>query len=133
MAPEVLMQASKYTDENGYARSVLHDYSSLEGQKLLPYGSEALFDQCCRDFESGWSIASDIWSFGCTVLSLWLRTRPSSRSSSKGEATLCPFDFRFSNPTEDALIPLHSTSVADQSLPRFHMWVSIISQASKCT
>lgn len=29
------MQASKYTDENGYARSVLHDYSSLEGQKLL--------------------------------------------------------------------------------------------------
>lgn len=67
MAPEILMQASKYTDDRGHARSVLHDYSSPENQRLLPLGSEALFDQCCADFDAGWNQQSDIWSWGCTV------------------------------------------------------------------
>lgn len=66
MAPEVLLQASRYLSADGMARSVLEDYM-MDRSQLPNVPSAMLLDAAYRDFKRGWGIKADIWSWGCSV------------------------------------------------------------------
>lgn len=118
MAPEVLLQAARYLCEEGLARNVLEDYIT-QPSRLPDASSASLLNVAHRDFKRGWGLKADLWSWGCSTLSLLLRTiddaeRPSSQ-------TVCAFDFSFDS-QNDALFPLWPVHPSNNSLPRFHQW-----------
>lgn len=121
MAPEVLLQAGRYLSSDGMARNVLDDYMTNKN-RLPRHPSTALLPVAHRDFKRGWGIKADVWSWGCSLLSLTLRTiEPASRPSS---STVCAFDFSFETDV-DALQPLWPLHSSNDSLPRFHQWARL--------
>lgn len=121
MAPEVLLQAGRYLSSDGMARNVLDDYVTNKN-RLPRHPSTALLSAAHRDFKRGWGIKADVWSWGCSLLSLTLRTLdPASRPSS---STVCAFDFSFETDA-DALQPLWPLHTSNDSLPRFHQWARL--------
>ncbi|UZJ56441.1 hypothetical protein CBS101457_005761 [Exobasidium rhododendri] len=118
MAPEVLLQAGRYLSADGHAKSILDDY--LMDRSYLPkVPSASLLEPAYRDFKRGWGIKADVWSWGCSVISLLLRTIPSDRRPSSN--SICAFDFSFEE-EEDSLYPAWPLHISNESLPRFHQW-----------
>lgn len=118
MAPEVLLQAGRYTDHRNISRSVLDDYVNHQDKCLSPQ-QRHWFQIAYSDFKRGWGLQSDVWSWGITVLSLLLRLQPEEdRESSK---SVCAFDFSFDDLT-NMLQPRHRLLQSERSLPRFHEW-----------
>lgn len=120
MAPEVLLQAGRYVDHRHTSRSVLDDYVR---HKVAHFGDDQrqleLFDLAYSDFKRGWGIKSDIWSWGCTVLSLLLRLYPTDDRPPSN--SVCAFSFNF-DVVEGILQPRHRLHRTEQNLPRFHEW-----------
>ncbi|SAM82104.1 uncharacterized protein UBRO_04389 [Ustilago bromivora] len=145
MAPEILLQATRYVDASGRARSVLedyeYDYPSFLSRELWP-----MYQIGLSDLRRGWGIRADIWSWACTVQALLLKTveehqRPSS-------STISPYDFSFSRHRDEMLDPLYEKAEGEDDVPRFHQWcrllpllivrialepVSLIAQAEGCS
>lgn len=118
MAPEVLLQAVRYIDNQNISRSILHDYVNFPG--LLPDGTDIrVFQMAYEDFKRGWGIKSDIWSWAVTVMTLLLKTLPAEKKRSS--STVCPFDFSFDDEA-DSLAPRHRLHRSERTLPRFHEW-----------
>ncbi|PWN97453.1 kinase-like protein [Tilletiopsis washingtonensis] len=122
MAPEVLLQAGRYLSADGYARSVLDDYVS-NSTWVPDVPSARWIAQCHEDFKRGWGIKSDVWSWGCCVLALLLRTLPAPQRPSS--STVCPFNFSFDESMDDALEPLWPLDPSEETLPRFHLWARL--------
>ncbi|KAK0557942.1 hypothetical protein OC844_005464 [Tilletia horrida] len=116
MAPEILLQASRYTDKDGVSRSTLKDHK--RNPAYLP-GTPSVqwLRLCLDDYAVGWGIKADIWSWGCCVMLAPLKDRNNT-------ALICPFDFTFDDGS-DALHPLHELGPAEKSLPHFHLWARI--------
>lgn len=119
MAPEILIQATRYTDITGRSRSVLEDYEH-DYRRLLAKHEWPLFHIGLNDLRRGWGIRADVWSWACTVQALLLRTLPEERRPST--STISPFDFSFSKHREEMLEPLYEKSPEEENVPRFHQW-----------
>ncbi|PWN54254.1 kinase-like protein [Violaceomyces palustris] len=119
MAPEVLLQSSRYTSASGNLYSVLEDYE-LRPERLPEVEARKYFQLALTDFKRGWGIKADIWSWACTVLSLLTRTLADRRLA--GSNTICPFPFDSETETPDTLFPMHSPASHELELPRFHAW-----------
>lgn len=119
MAPEILIQATRYTDVTGRSRSVLEDYEH-DYRRVLSRHEWPLFHIGLNDLRRGWGIRADVWSWACTVLALLLRTLPEERRPST--STISPFDFSFSKHREEMLDPLYEKSPQENNVPRFHQW-----------
>lgn len=118
MAPEVLLQAGRYLAADGIARNLLDDYF-VDKSRLPPVPSARLFDAAVDEFRRGWGTKADVWSWGCSVISLLLRTLPKDERPSY--STACPFDFSF-EVNCDALEPMWELHESNATLPRFHQW-----------
>lgn len=123
MAPEILLQANRYVDASGRARSVLEDYE-YDYPSFLPREQWPMYQIGLSDLRRGWGIRADIWSWACTVQALLLKTveeheRPSS-------STISPYDFSFSRHREEMIDPLYEKSPGEDDVPRFHQWCRVL-------
>ncbi|CBQ73147.1 conserved hypothetical protein [Sporisorium reilianum SRZ2] len=123
MAPEILLQATRYIDISGRARSVLEDYE-YDFASFLPREQWSMYHIGLSDLRRGWGIRADIWSWACTVQALLLKTveegqRPSS-------STISPYDFSFSRHRDEMIDPLHEKSPGVDDVPRFHQWCRVL-------
>ncbi|CDS01662.1 uncharacterized protein SPSC_01265 [Sporisorium scitamineum] len=123
MAPEILIQATRYIDISGRARSVLEDYE-YDFASFLPREQWSMYHIGLSDLRRGWGIRADIWSWACTVQALLLKTvnedqRPSS-------STISPYDFSFSRHRDEMIEPLHEKSPGVDDVPRFHQWCRVL-------
>ncbi|EST05438.1 Protein kinase domain protein [Kalmanozyma brasiliensis GHG001] len=123
MAPEILLQATRYVDVSGRARSVLEDYE-YDYPTFLPREQWPMYQIGLSDLRRGWGIRADIWSWACTVQALLLKTvdedqRPSS-------STISPYDFSFSRHRDEMIDPLHEKSPGEDDVPRFHQWCRVL-------
>ncbi|GAC93435.1 STE/STE11 protein kinase [Pseudozyma hubeiensis SY62] len=123
MAPEILLQATRYVDVSGRARSVLEDYE-FDFHSFLPREQWGMYHIGLSDLRRGWGIRADIWSWACTVQALMLKTihedqRPSS-------STISPYDFSFSRHRDEMIDPLHEKSPSEDEVPRFHQWCRVL-------
>ncbi|TKY85869.1 hypothetical protein EX895_005410 [Sporisorium graminicola] len=123
MAPEILLQATRYIDVSGRARSVLEDYE-YDFASFLPREQWSIYHIGLSDLRRGWGICADIWSWACTVQALLLKTvdedqRPSS-------STISPYDFSFSRHRDEMIDPLYEKSPGVDDVPRFHQWCRVL-------
>lgn len=123
MAPEILIQATRYTDISGKSRSVLEDYE-YDYPSFLPREQWSVFQIGLSDLKRGWGIRADIWSWACTVQALLLKTveeeqRPSS-------STISPYDFSFSRHRHEMTEPLYQKAAGEDDVPRFHQWCRVL-------
>lgn len=123
MAPEILLQATRYVDTSGRARSVLEDYE-FDFTSFLPRELWGMYHVGLSDLRRGWGIRADIWSWACTVQALLLKTvqedqRPSS-------STISPYDFSFSRHCDEMMEPLHEKMTGEDNVPRFHQWCRVL-------
>ena len=123
MAPEILLQATRYVDVSGRARSVLEDYE-FDYPSFLPREQWPMYQIGLSDLRRGWGIRADIWSWACTVQALLLKTvdedqRPSS-------STISPYDFSFSRHRDEMIDPLFEKSPGEDDVPRFHQWCRVL-------
>ncbi|KAE8215887.1 hypothetical protein CF327_g882 [Tilletia walkeri] len=122
MAPEILLQATRYTDKEGQSRSTLKDYK--RNPHYLPASSNVQWLRLCLDdYAVGWGVKADIWSWGCCVLSFLVRMLAPFKDRNN-TALICPFDFTFDDGS-DALHPLHELATPEKNLPHFHLWARI--------
>ncbi|CAD6889377.1 unnamed protein product [Tilletia laevis] len=122
MAPEILLQATRYTDKDGQSRSTLKDYK--RSPHYLPANPNSQWLRLCLDdYVVGWGLKSDIWSWGCCVLSFLVRMLAPFKDRNN-TALICPFDFTFDD-ASDALHPLHELAASEKNLPHFHLWARI--------
>lgn len=123
MAPEILLQATRYVDISGRARSVLEDYE-YDYPSFLPREQWPMYQIGLSDLRRGWGIRADIWSWACTVQALLLKTveehkRPSS-------STISPYDFSFSRHRDEMFDPLYEKAAGEDDVPRFHQWCRLL-------
>ncbi|SPO25501.1 uncharacterized protein UTRI_03079_B [Ustilago trichophora] len=123
MAPEILLQATRYVDVSGRGRSVLEDYE-FDYPSFLPREQWPMYQIGLSDLRRGWGIRADIWSWACTVQALLLKTveedqRPSS-------STISPYDFSFSRHRDEMIEPLYEKSPGEDDVPRFHQWCRVL-------
>lgn len=123
MAPEILLQATRYVDITGRARSVLEDYE-YDYPSFLAREQWSMYQIGLSDLRRGWGIRADIWSWACTVQALLLKTvdeeqRPSS-------STISPYDFSFSRHRDEMIDPLYEKSPGEDDVPRFHQWCRVL-------
>ena len=123
MAPEILLQATRYVDVSGRARSVLEDYE-FDYTSFLPREQWPIYQIGLSDLRRGWGIRADIWSWACTVQALLLKTveedqRPSS-------STVSPYDFSFSRHRDEMIDPLYEKAAGEDDVPRFHQWCRVL-------
>ncbi|PWZ02286.1 hypothetical protein BCV70DRAFT_215651 [Testicularia cyperi] len=119
MAPEILLQATRYTDVSGRSRSVLEDYEH-DYRSVLPAHDWPHFHIGLTDLRRGWGIRADVWSWACTVQALLLKTIPEEKRPST--CIISPFDFSFSRHRDEVLEPLYEKSPDENNVPRFHQW-----------
>lgn len=123
MAPEILLQATRYVDVTGRARSVLEDYE-YDYPSFLAREQWPMYQIGLSDLRRGWGIRADIWSWACTVQALLLKTveeeqRPSS-------STISPYDFSFSRHRDEMIDPLYEKAAGEEDVPRFHQWCRVL-------
>lgn len=123
MAPEILLQATRYVDISGRARSVLEDYE-YDYPSFLSREQWPMYQIGLSDLRRGWGIRADIWSWACTVQALLLKTveehkRPSS-------STISPYDFSFSRHRDEMIDPLYEKAAGEDDVPRFHQWCRLL-------
>ncbi len=123
MAPEILLQATRYVDASGRARSVLEDYE-FDYPSFLAREQWPMYQIGLSDLRRGWGIRADIWSWACTVQALLLKTveedqRPSS-------STISPYDFSFSRHRDEMIDPLYEKASGEDDVPRFHQWCRVL-------
>lgn len=63
MAPEVLLQATRYTDANGKKHNILEDYEA-DPTQLSKGVSTAQLSFLLAEYRRGWGVKADIWSWG---------------------------------------------------------------------